>query len=224
MRIITTALVVLLTLSVQAQNLLKDGGFENQKVYENNQVARIASFGDLGKSTQITNPKLNATQDVEEGIWYKRAGNTGYIRATVTNSDYAEGEKSILLSVNKNSPQKNLDKWQSTTLLQFCKLEGDKSYELTFKVKNNVDCGKVFVGAVTGNGSIIDGSTWVEIGDAWKEYTITVNPKNHKASKGYSKRLMSKAAIVFGIESEYDSNNRSKQVSLLIDDVKLQIK
>ena len=223
MKLIILLILSSFSLSIQGQNNNKitDGSFENQAVYENNQIARVARFGDLDESVQMSNPTIDKSMNTTKGVWYKKAGNSGYLRASIIDSDSAEGSKSLLISINKNSPQENLDKWDTTAVMQFVELDRKATYELKFSAKSNIDCDQLFAGAVTGNGSEIDGSNWVNIDSDWKEYTVTIDPSAHSKGGGYSNKLLSSGAIVFGLSAEYDDNGRTKQTSVLIDNVQL---
>lgn len=219
MKLLATILFTLFCISGYSQNLINDGSFENQKLHEDNQLARIAGFNDLGKSTQLVNPKLEKALPIEHGVWYKRASNTAYIKAIVTDSDSADGDKCLLLSINNNSPQKTLDEWKSTVIMQFLPIQRDETYTITFSAKSNIDCKQLFVGMMTGNGYVIEGSDWVSIDDNWQEYSITVDSTKHKASGGYTNDLMKKGAVMIGMACEYDENGKTKQTSALIDNV-----
>lgn len=223
MKLIIVLLISAFSLTAQAQtsNLIVDGSFENQEVYENKQIARIALFGDLGEKVQRSNPVISKDIVVSRGVWYKKASNSGYLRASIINSDSYAGENSLLLSINKNSPQKNLDRWDTTAVIQFVELSREVTYLLKFSAKSNIDCEKIFAGAVTGNGSEIAGSSWVNIDSEWKEYTIEITPSTHKKGGNYSNKLFSNGAVVFGLSAEYDDNGRTNQTSVLIDDVQL---
>ena len=221
MRIILAISMVLFSWIGYAQNLIKDGGFEHQHLYENNQLARIASFGDLGASTQIVNPKMDCAEEVKSGVWYKKASNSGYIRATVTQSDSAEGAQSLLLGITRNSPQENLDKWETSAVLQYLPIEHDATYQIKLSMKNNIDCKRAFVGLVSGNGYEIEGSKWVDIDGEWREYSLTIEPNKHKTTGGYTKKLLQRGALVVGIGCEYDENGKSKQTSILIDKIEI---
>ncbi len=221
MRLLLTVLICMFGVFTNAQNLVKNGSFENQKLYENNQLARIGGFGDLGETTQTSNPKLEKADKVKEGIWYKKASNSGYIRAVVTDSDSTDGDHSLLLSINRNSPQANLDKWETTAVLQYLPIEKEDTYILTFYAKNNIDCNHLFAGLITGNGSVIKGSKWVDIDNTWRKYSIEIEPSSHETSGGYTKKMLSRGAVVIGIGCEYDENGRSKQASVLIDKIEI---
>lgn len=222
MKFILTLIVSLCCLCGSAQtNLLKDGSFENQKLFQNNQLARIASFADLDKAVQTTNPLIESTESVVMNQWYKKASNSGYLTATVTDTDSFDGDKSLLLSIGKNSPQKNLDKWDTTAIMQYVGFEREGSYILTFNAKSNIDCDQIFVGGVTGNGAEIEGSKWVSITSEWAEYSVEINPSNHALKGSYTKKLFASGAVVIGLSAEYDSVEKTKQTSVLIDNVRL---
>ena len=222
MKLVILAILTVFSLAVQGQeNKIVDGSFENQKLYENNQIARIAQFGDLGGSIQKNNPVVDRAVKVTPGVWYKKASNSGYLRASIIDSDSSAGDKSLLLSINKNSPQKNLEKWDTTAVLQYVELDRNKTYQLVFSAKCNIDCNQLFAGAITGNGSEITGSGWVEIGTEWDEYVVDITPHAHSKGGNYSNKLFSAGAVVFGLGAEYDDNGRTNQTSVLIDNVHL---
>lgn len=222
MRKIILLVLSVIALSAKAQtSLIADGGFENQPTFQNNQLPRIAGFGELGNLVQKTNPTIDREFMIERGQWFKKASNSGYLTASIIDSDSYAGKKCVLLSVGKNSPQKNLDKWETTAIAQFVEIERTKSYTLRFYAKSNIDCDKIFVGAVTGNGSVIEGSTWVDITPDWKEYSLTITPGVHPKSGGYTNKLLDRSAVVIGLATKYDNNDRSIQISVLLDNIDL---
>lgn len=208
---------------IAQNNLITDGGFENQEMYERGEIARIASFSQLGESTQSSNPKMATSKIIEKGAWYKKAADTGYLRATIINTDSEEGAKSLLLSIGKNSSQKNLDKWETTALVQFIEIETSRIYELKFCAKSNIDCEKIFAGLVTKQGKEINGSQWINIDSEWKEYSIEiVLSKSDKAK--YKKGGLDMLAVVFGLSASYNDNLRTNQTSVIIDNIRLYVK
>ncbi len=207
-KIIFLAVILIFSLSVFPQeNILKDGSFENLNA--NDQLPRIAAFSDYGKLTQTQNPSVEATT-VENGVWYRKSLNSGYLKATVVDSDAQDGGQSILLSVNANSPQEKLDNWYTNTLVQFVSLK-KKEYTIKFYAKTVKSSDKIFVGIANLKGSSLSGSKWVDITSDWAEYTVTIKVGSD----------MKDASIVLGLETLYGENGKTLAGSVAIDNVQL---
>lgn len=201
------AVVFFFSLSIFAQdNLLKDGSFENLNVGD--QLPRIAAFADYGKLTQTQNPTMDAAT-VEKDAWYRKSLNSGYLKATVIDSDAKDGSQSILLSVNANSPQQKLDNWYTNTLVQYVSLK-KKEYVITFNAKTVKNSDKIFVGIANVKGSSMSGSKWVGITSEWTEYTLTIKVDSTVD-----------AAVVLGLETLYGENGKTLAGSVAIDNVRL---
>lgn len=202
-------LTFLSTMSFAQENLLKDGSFENQNVYHENEIARIAAFSDLGKSVQAANPKVEQGVEVQVGTWYKKSANSGYLRATIIEDDCQDGEKAILLAIRQNSPQAGLDKWYGTVLTQYVKVKRGKTYVLKFAAKSTENCEKVYAGIIGESGDAAKGSKWVNINTEWKEYEVIVTPGANSS------------AVIIGISTTYNSEGKTNQSSVTIDNVRL---
>lgn len=202
-------LTFLSTMSFAQENLLKDGSFENQNVYHENEIARIAAFSDLGKLVQSANPKVEPVTEVEVGIWYKKSANSGYLRATIVNDDCQDGEKALSLAIRPNSSQTGLDKWYGTVLTQYTKVKRGKTYVLKFYAKAVVGCEKVYAGIIGEPGDAAKGSKWVNITQEWKEYEVVVTPS------------VNSSAVIIGIATTYNNENKTNHSSIIIDNVRL---
>lgn len=206
---IILALTFIAAASFAQENLLQNGGFEDLKVYHENEIARIAAFSDLGDLAQRTNPKVDSNTEVQVGTWYKKSANSGYLRATVIDTDKQEGQKSLSLTIRRNSPQTGLDKWYGTVLTQFAKVKRGKTYILKFYAKANENCEKVYAGMIGESGTASKGSKWVSISTEWKEYEVTVTP-----STGTS-------AVTIGISTTYNEEGKTIQTSVILDNIRL---
>ena len=223
-------LFLLTTLSASAQNLLQDGGFENTKTYDyaNNkstgELPRISALGRLGNNTETSNPVMDA-ETVVQGSWYRKSANSGYNHGKIITDDYSEGEKALNLSISSGSPTTKLDTWDNNTAIQYVTIDRTKQYILKFKAKNLVGNYPVFAGISVGGGYEVSGSNWVTLSSSWEEYTLTIDPTQHKSSDThYSDGDFQKSGVVFGNRTDYDENNKSLESSILIDDVRLYVK
>ena len=200
--------ILFLSLGIFAQeNLLKDGSFE--ALNANDQLPRIAAFSDYGKLSQTQNPSIEAVS-VENGVWFRKSLNSGYLKATVIDTDAQDGNQSILLSVNANSPQQKLDNWYTNTLVQFVSLK-KKEYTIKFYAKTVNKSDKIFVGIANVKGSSQSGSKWVDITSDWAEYSVTIKVGSD----------MKDASVVLGLETLYGENGKTLAGSVAIDNVQL---
>lgn len=216
---------LLTTLSASAQNLLQDGGFENTKTYDyaNNkstgELPRISALGRLGNNTETNNPVMEA-ETVVQGPWYRKSANSGYNHGKIITDDYSEGQKALNLSISAGSTTTKLDTWDNNTAIQYVTIDRTKQYILKFKAKNLIGNYPVFAGISVGGGYEVSGSNWVTLSSNWEEYTLTIDPTQHKSSDThYSDGDFQKSGVVFGNRTGYDENSKSLESSILIDDV-----
>lgn len=216
---------LLTTLSASAQNLLQDGSFENTKTYDyaNNkstgELPRISALGRLGNNTETNNPVMEA-ETVVQGPWYRKSANSGYNHGKIITDDYSEGQKALNLSISAGSTTTKLDTWDNNTAIQYVTIDRTKQYILKFKAKNLIGNYPVFAGISVGGGYEVSGSNWVTLSSNWEEYTLTIDPTQHKSSDThYSDGDFQKSGVVFGNRTGYDENSKSLESSILIDDV-----
>lgn len=195
--------------SYAQENLLKDSSFEEQQVFSENEISRIAAFSDFDSNVQTANPKVDSPSKIINGVWYKKSANSGYLRAAVIDTDSQEGSKSLLLTIRQNTPQKGLDKWYGNVLTQYVKIKRGKTYTVKFYAKANIDCDRVYAGMVSESGEAVRGSKWINITSDWQEYEVQVSPSNNQS------------AVVIGIATIYNNEGKTNQTSVMIDNVRL---
>lgn len=220
-KVIITSMLSLISLVIAAQeNIIADSSFENQTVYSNNEIPRIAAFADYGNNCQVQNPAVDPAIEVERGKWYRKSPNSGYLKGIITQADKQDGERALLLSTDKNSGQPNLDQWFNNVLVQYVNVDRTKKYTIKLYAKSNQNCEKIYVGLVSGKGGSIKGSNWVNITSEWAEYTIEVQPPAHPNKGQFTNEEMNKACLVVGIATQYD-NGKTIESSVLIDNVRM---
>lgn len=188
-------------------NLLKNGSFE--AFDSGTQLSRIAKFADYGELTQASNPAVEATT-VVDGVWYRKSLNSAYLKATVVNTDAKDGDKSVVLSVNANSPQQNLNNWYTNTLVQFYPFE-KKEYTIKLYAKSIKNASRIFIGIADKKGSSVSGSKFVDITPDWAEYTVTIKVGSN----------MKGGSLVIGLETDYTDEGKTAAGSVAIDNVQL---
>lgn len=189
-----------------AQNAVKDGSFE--ALNAGDQLPRIAAFTDFGGQTQTANPTLDE-ESVVQGVWYRKASNTGYLKAVVVDDDAHDGDKSLKLSVNKNSGQAKLDSWYSNTLVQYLALADNTEYTITFYAKAADEAKKLYVGLLGNDYAPLKGSKWIDLSNDWAEYTLKIKTKGKADNSG----------IIFGLAASYDDNDKTVASNVFIDHI-----
>lgn len=192
-----------------AQNAVKDGSFE--ALNTGDQLPRIAAFTDFGSETQNANPTADE-ETVVQGEWYRKASNTGYLKAIVVD-DAQDGDKSLKLMVNQNSGQAKLDSWYSNTLVQYISLADNTEYTITFYAKAADHAKKLYVGLLGSDYAPLKGSKWMDLSNEWTAYTLKIKTKG-KADK---------SGIIFGLGATYDDNDKTVASSVCIDHIDVSV-
>lgn len=193
---------------VFAQNPIKDANFEGLDV--DDQLPRIATFAYPDNTTQTSNPTMDE-ETVVQGKWYRKASNTGYLKAVVVNDDAQDGDKALKLMVNRNSGQAKLDNWYSNALVQYLALEGNTEYTITFHAKSINPTEKLYVGLLDNAQEVVKGTKWIDLSDKWAEYTLKIT----------TKKKADKSGIIFGLAATYDGNDKTVASAVLIDNISI---
>lgn len=221
---IIASILSLISLAIAAQeSLITDGSFENQQVYGNNEIPRIAAFADYGSTSQTQNPAVEPAIEVARGVWYRKSPNSGYLKGFISQADKQDGDHSLLLSTDKNSGQPNLDQWFNNVLVQYVNIDRTKKYTIKLYAKANQNCEKIYVGLVSGKGGSVKGSGWINITSEWAEYSIEVQPSAHPDKGQFTNEEMNKACIAIGIAAQYGDNSKTIESSVFIDNVRMYI-
>lgn len=210
-RIIFSVILSASAMGIFAQNAVKDGSFES--LNSGDQLPRIAQFTDFGNWTQTANPTIDATAIVQ-GEWYRKASNTAYLKAVVTNEEAQDGNNALLLSINPNSGQQKLDNWYANTLVQFLSLNANTEYTITFHAKavNNAD--RLYVGLIGGSDfAPLKGTKWVNITPEWAAYSVKVKTKSGADKSG----------VIWGLAATYGDNDKTVASSVYIDNISVTI-
>ena len=214
-------------------DIIKNGGFEDSTsaytVSFNgaNSLLRIKGF--FENKTEITNPTIDNAKNVENGIWYKKAANTGYIAALVTDREKASGNYSVNLRTNANMGQNN-PKWYQCVLVQPISLEKGV-YRLTFKARKEDNANnalKELVANITDKESNLNYTITIPLkeNNEWNEYSVMFNlpnfvkrqsakPENENKTFDYNESILG-IAIVPEVQ-----DGKTLLNSVFIDDITL---
>lgn len=171
----------------QAQNLIQHGDFTGvTPVAADGYLYRIASLTDLGKDVQAANPTVDPLVKVTSGTWYKKAGNTGALKAQIlSNIAYGAGNVSAVNMTKTGAAAASADQNQ---LIQYLSVTEGHEYKLEFDIRtadglNNYEEIYVQMRAITGattiafmnanNLSMTESPEFHNLGNGWFRFSKT---------------------------------------------------
>ncbi|MGC3978023.1 MAG: T9SS type A sorting domain-containing protein [Paludibacteraceae bacterium] len=223
--------VMFLVISLNAQNKIQNASFEDDintfTVVESsaNVLMRVANIQDA--TTQTASPTTATAVSVANGLWVKKAPNSGYVKGVVVTSDFEDGASSLNLKITSGATQTGLNNWYQCVAQQkiLGGLDNTKKYVAKFWAKvdataNNV-CSQVVVFASDNTAKVnITKTIALTGGTTWTEYTtsefdvpahIVTNPTAN----------FSTAFFGIGIPTTYDANSKTNYSGVLLDNISL---
>ena len=222
----------IISLSLNAQNLIQNAGFENSPttftVVEGttNVLMRVAGHYDV--TTQTTAPTASAIS-VTDGLWLKKAPNSGYVKGILTTSDFQEGASCLQLQNKNGSTAAGMTNWYQCVAQQGISggLDNTKKYIAKFYAKVDPTAGNVcdkVVAFVTDNTAKVVLSKTVSLtgGTTWTEYTVNFDLPAHIVANPTANF----ATAYFGIgnPTTYDTSvtpNKTNYSGVLLDNISL---
>ena len=225
--------VAIISLSLNAQNLIQNAGFENDPttftVLENtaNVLMRIAGHYDA--STQVTQPTLTSAVSVADGLWLKKAPNSGYVKGIVITTDLHEGTSCLQLQNRNGNAATGMTNWYQCVAQQRINggLDNTKKYIAKFYAKVDATAGNVcdkVVAFVTDNTAKVVLSKTVSLtgGTAWTEYTVNFDLPAHITANPTANFAIAYFGI--GNPTTYDTSvtpNKTNYSGVLLDNISL---
>ncbi len=205
-------------------NLVSAPGFETDPklVTVSGDLYRVASL--YPKVTTSGNPTATSVS-VSEGMWVKKAMNSGYIVGKVVATQQHEGANSLNLKITQNTTAAGLQNWYGCVVEQRVSLANNKKYSASFwamtdpsAANNQCDSVTVFVCDTT---SKVSYAIPVELtgGTAWTQYTVNFDIPAYVAT--HPTAVFTTAFFGLGISTNYDGLAKTLNSSVFVDDISL---
>ncbi len=224
-------MATLIVVSLNAQNKLQNGGFEEdlttftvEEEVGGNTLNVLRRVNNIGSTTTATSNPTSTATTVTEGMWVKRILNTYKIKSIVTTDDKQEGNRSLHYVCPAGITSTGLTAWYRTIASQQKingGLDATKKYKVTFWAKkddtaeNGIDEIKIWVRDQDKNKTKQMGVT---LSDTWEEYTREFDLPSFAGNATFTNAY-------FGIScpSTYEAG-ATKYVGVLLDNILLEEK
>ncbi len=215
--------------ALNGQNKLQNGGFEDDPATftVKKELRRVHKIN--AAKTQTANPTSTAVA-VTEGMWVKKATNSGYIHSILKTDDKHEGTSSLFYKIGNNCAATGLTAWYNTIACSqkmSAKLDVTKKHTVKFWAKAEDiaknTCKQVVVWIRDdAKNKTLEKTVKLTGGTTWTEYTVEIDLPTFIAGKGQGATDFT----YFGVScpTTYNAQNKTNYVGVLLDDISLEEK
>ncbi len=219
-------LLLVVSSSVQAQNLLSNPGFETDPTTYtvSNELWRVANFYD--DSTQTENPAMTAADISAGGVWVKKHPSSGYFKATVSTSNVYSGTRCLNMYIGAGSSQTGMGDWTNMVNLQrISSVSNSRIYKASVWARVDATSPNVCTSItmfITDNTLRTNLTSTISLtgGTTWTKYEATFDIPTFVAANPTAN--FATAFFGVGITTTYDGASKTNYSGVLLDDYSLE--
>ena len=211
------------TVTVSIPNAGFEDAVANFTTTENatNVLMRVAAIQDA--STQLASPTLASAVNVTNGLWIKKAPNTGYIKGIVTTSDFNSGTSCLNLRIGNGTTNVGYDTWTNAIAFQKLSLTNIQKYTVSFWAKTDPTASNVASNVtvvLTDNTKMTNLSCAIPLtgGSTWTQYSATFDIPAFRAANATAD--FTTAFVGVGLTTTYNpAILKTNYSGVLLDDI-----